>query len=102
MDLMTKIKERTAVVGVIGLGYVGLPLIIAFEKAGFPVIGFDLDEEKIKLLNGGKSYIKHIPSDRTKALLDNNRFRATTDFSLLRDADCIVICVPTPLNKQRE
>ncbi len=102
MDLMKKIQDKTAVVGVIGLGYVGLPLIMAFEKAGFPVIGFDLDGEKIKLLTEGRSYIKHIPSERVEALKENGRFRATTDFPLLRDADCIVICVPTPLNKQRE
>ncbi len=102
MDLMNKLKDKTAVVGVIGLGYVGLPLVMAFEKAGFPVIGFDLDGEKIKLLNEGKSYIKHIPSERTMTLKGNGHFRASTDFSLLRDADCIIICVPTPLNKQRE
>ncbi len=102
MELKNKINERKAVVGVIGLGYVGLPLVMAFEKAHFPVIGFDLDGEKVKLLTEGKSYIKHISADRIKALGDHGRFRATTDFSLLRDADCIIICVPTPLNKQRE
>ncbi len=102
MDLMNKLQDKTAVVGVIGLGYVGLPLVMAFEKAGFPVIGFDLDEEKIKHLNAGKSYIKHISAERITALREHDRFRATTDFSLLRDADCIIICVPTPLNKQRE
>jgi UDP-N-acetyl-D-glucosamine dehydrogenase len=102
MDLMTKLKDKTAVIGVVGLGYVGLPLVMAFEKAGFPVIGFDLDGVKIKLLNEGKSYIKHIPSERTMGLKEHGCFRATTDFSLLRDADCIIICVPTPLNKQRE
>ncbi len=102
MDLMNKIENRTAVVGVIGLGYVGLPLVLAFEKAGFSVIGFDLDGEKIRLLHEGKSYIKHIPSERTLALKEHGRFRATTDFSLLGEPDCIVICVPTPLNKQRE
>ena len=102
MDLGKKINNKTAVVGVIGLGYVGLPLVMAFEKAGFNVIGFDLDIKKIIQLNDGKSYIKHISPDRTKALREHNRFRATVDFSLLRDVDCIIICVPTPLNKQRE
>ncbi len=102
MELKKKIDERKAVIGVIGLGYVGLPLVMAFEKAHFPVIGFDLDGEKVKLLTEGKSYIKHISADRIKALGDHDRFRATTDFSLLRNADCIIICVPTPLNKQRE
>jgi UDP-N-acetyl-D-glucosamine dehydrogenase len=102
MDLGNKIKDKTAAVGVIGLGYVGLPLVMAFEKAGFRVVGFDLDEKKVAQLNVGKSYIKHISSDRTKALREHKRFRATTNFSLLRDVDCIIICVPTPLNKQRE
>ncbi|MFA5073590.1 MAG: nucleotide sugar dehydrogenase [Nitrospirota bacterium] len=102
MDLGTKIQERTARVGVVGLGYVGLPLVITFEKAGFPVIGFDLDEEKARQLHEGKSYIKHIPSDNIQRLLAKKRFLATTDFSLLGTVDCIVICVPTPLNKQRE
>lgn len=102
MDLMRKITDRTAVVGVIGLGYVGLPLTLAFEKAGFTVVGFDRDEEKVRLLNDGESYIRHIPVERTRALRENGRFRATSDFSLLAEADCIVICVPTPLNKQRE
>ena len=100
MDLMKKIQDRTAVVGIIGLGYVGLPLVIAFEKAGFPVIGFDLDGEKIRLLGEGKSYIKHISSERTMALKEHGRFRASADFSLLRDTDCVVICVPAPLDKQ--
>ncbi len=102
MDLGKKIEEKTAKVGVIGLGYVGLPLVMAFEKQGFNVIGFDLDEKKVVSLNEGKSYIKHIPSEHTAALRKNNRFHATKDFSLLRDVDCIIICVPTPLNKQRE
>lgn len=102
MDLVGKIKDKTAVVGVVGLGYVGLPLVMAFEKEGFSVVGFDLDDKKTKLLNEGKSYIKHIADEQAKGLIGHNRFRATTDFSLLRDADCIIICVPTPLNKQRE
>jgi UDP-N-acetyl-D-glucosamine dehydrogenase len=102
MDLVNKIKERSAAVGVIGLGYVGLPLLIEFGKAGFEVIGFDLDESKIKALNEGISYIKHIPSDGIKALKKKGNFRPTTDFSLLRNTDCIIICVPTPLTKYRE
>jgi UDP-N-acetyl-D-glucosamine dehydrogenase len=101
MDLMRKIADRTAVVGVIGLGYVGLPLALAFENAAFSVIGFDLDKVKVKLLNEGKSYIKHIPAEKTKTLIERGRFRAAADFSLLRDADCVIICVPTPLNRQR-
>ena len=102
MDLLDKIRNRRSVVGVIGLGYVGLPLIIEFGKAGFQVVGFDIDEKKIKYLQGGRSYIKHIPTGEIKALHKSGRFKATADFSLLRDTDCIVICVPTPLNKHRE
>src|SRR5512143_1487995 len=102
MDLMSKIHDKSASIGVIGLGYVGLPLIIAFEKAGFKVTGFDIDPEKIVLLNEGRSYIKHIPGERIKTLKERVKFHATTDFSLLKQMDCIIICVPTPLNKQRE
>jgi UDP-N-acetyl-D-glucosamine dehydrogenase len=89
-------------VGVIGLGYVGLPLILEFGKAGFPVIGIDSDGEKIKQLDNGKTYIKHISSERIQEAKKNGNFRATTGFSLLKDADCIIICVPTPVNKYRE
>ncbi len=102
MDLLQRIQKRDAIVGVIGLGYVGLPLVMAFEKAKFRVVGFDLDEEKVRLLNEGKSYIKHIAEEGTKALKERGLFHATTDFAQLRDVDCIIICVPTPLNKQRE
>ncbi len=102
MDISGKIKSRTAKIGVIGLGYVGLPLVIEFAKAGFPVTGFDTDEKKVSALNAGKSYIKHIPSEKVKALNKNNNFTATTDFKSLRKTDCIIICVPTPLNKHRE
>jgi UDP-N-acetyl-D-glucosamine dehydrogenase len=102
MNLMQKIQDRSATVGVIGLGYVGLPLVIAFEQAGYRVTGFDIDNEKISLLNEGKSYIKHISAEKIKMVKDSGKFRATTDFSLLHDTDCIIICVPTPLNKQRE
>src|SRR3990172_6948887 len=102
MDLLNKINDRSATVGVIGLGYVGLPLILEFGKAGVPVIGFDSDGEKIKQLDNGKTYIKHIPSERIQEAKKNGNFRATTGFSLLKDADCIIICVPTPVNKYRE
>lgn len=101
MDLPNKIKNRTANVGIIGLGYVGLPLVIEFVKAGFNVIGFDTDEKKTENLNAGKSYIKHIPAEKIK-VLNKTKFTATTDFKSLKRTDCIIICVPTPLNKHRE
>jgi UDP-N-acetyl-D-glucosamine dehydrogenase len=102
VDLLRKIENRNAIVGIIGLGYVGLPLIIEFGKAKFAVIGFDLDEKKIKSLNEGRSYIKHIQSKEIMSLKKSKKFKATTDFSLLKNVDCMVICVPTPLTRQME
>lgn len=98
--LLEKIKNKQAKVGVIGLGYVGLPLVIEFSKAGFPVTGFDIDPKKIELLKQGKSYIKHIDSSLISQCLKT--FSPTNDFSNLSHMDCIIICVPTPLNKYRE
>lgn len=100
MEVIDKINARVAKVGIIGLGYVGLPLLIEFCKAGFQVTGFDVDEEKIALLKEGKSYIKHIDSAIIKKNL--GRFSPTAEFSQLSEIDCIIICVPTPLNKYRE
>jgi UDP-N-acetyl-D-glucosamine dehydrogenase len=103
MDLLEAISKRTAAIGVIGLGYVGLPLIIEFHKQGFPVTGFDIDSKKVNLLNEEKGYIKHIDvSPLFSDPPERRRFKATTDFSGLADMDCILICVPTPLNKNRE
>ena len=101
-DVVSRIKDRTAAVGVIGLGYVGLPLVIAFSRAGFRVRGFDLDEKKIGSLSEGRSYIRHIPSELIRELKEKGRFSATTDFSFLRETDCVIICVPTPLTRHRE
>lgn len=101
MTIENRIASRTAKIGVIGLGYVGLPLVIAFCKAGFSVTGFDVDAEKVEMLNHGQSYIRHINlGSLDQGALQN--FVPTTDFSLLRDMDCIIVCVPTPLNKYRE
>lgn len=100
--LIQKIKERNASVGIIGLGYVGLPLVIEFHKAGFPVTGFDIDKKKVEMLNSSKSYIKHILTENIKKLIADGRFNATTDFSQLKEVDCVIICVPTPLDEHRE
>jgi UDP-N-acetyl-D-glucosamine dehydrogenase len=100
MDLKNKILSREAKIGVIGLGYVGLPLIIEFVKAGFEVTGFDVDKSKVDFLRAGKSYIKQISEDSIKEILP--KFDPATEFSKLADMDAIVICVPTPLNKNRE
>ena len=98
-ELLEKIRSRQALVGVIGLGYVGLPLVLEFSRAGFRVTGFDIDHGKVDLLAKGESYIRHIDSARIKEL---KSFSATSDFSRLKAMDCIVICVPTPLNANRE
>jgi len=100
VELKEKIISREANIGVIGLGYVGLPLIIEFVKAGFCVTGFDIDTGKVSALKSGRSYIKHISSESIEGILP--RFEPTTDFSKLSMMDAIVICVPTPLNKNRE
>ena len=100
--LLDKINSNSAVIGVIGLGYVGLPLALEFAENNFNVIGFDVDEKKIPVLNSGKSYIKHIAEDRIKHSVDSRKFEATSNFSLLTSCDAVLICVPTPLNEHRE
>jgi len=100
-QLIRKIRDKSAVVAIIGMGYVGLPLTLRFSDTGFRVIGLDIDAEKIEKLNRGESYIRHIPSAAVAAARANG-FAATSDFSRLREADAIIICVPTPLGKYRE
>jgi UDP-N-acetyl-D-glucosamine dehydrogenase len=89
-------------VGIIGLGYVGLPLLYTFHQAGLTVYGFDVDKSKIESIQNGESYIKHFDDSQIKALSNSDRCIVTTDFSKLRDVDCILICVPTPLDHHRE
>ncbi|HAA05589.1 MAG TPA: nucleotide sugar dehydrogenase, partial [Syntrophobacteraceae bacterium] len=101
-DLLARIQNKEAVVGIIGLGYVGLPLLIQFGKAGFPVIGFDIDKKKIEALLRRESYIKHIPIEPVTELLDQQRLDITTSFERLKEADCVLICVPTPLTDKLE
>ena len=100
--LEQKIRDKKAVVGVIGLGYVGLPLLNAFIKAGFTTMGFDIDQRKVDALLKGQSYIKHIPSEMIASWLASKQFEPTSDMSRLKEADCILICVPTPLNESRD
>lgn len=102
MDLIEKIKSRTARIGIIGLGYVGLPLVIRHCEEGFRVTGFDIDLKKVEKLNRGESYIRHIPSEKIKIIRGKKIFEATTDYSKLKDMDCVIICVPTPLKKNKE
>jgi len=100
--LLDKIESKKALIGIVGLGYVGLPLVREFTRGGMPVLGFDIDPSKVKSLQAGKSYIEHIPSETVKGMLDTGLFKATTDFDRLKEPDVIIICVPTPLTKQRE
>ena len=100
--LLEKIKKRTVKVGVIGLGYVGLPLALEFANKDMQTVGFDTDVKKSKLLLNGKSYIKHVPNDRIKSVIKLKTFDATSDFSRLTEVDVIIICVPTPLGEHRE
>jgi UDP-N-acetyl-D-glucosamine dehydrogenase len=100
MHLREKIGKREAEIGIIGLGYVGLPLVLAFCRAGFRVTGFDVDPAKVKVLDEGGSYIKHIDPEQIREC--GAAFGPTTDFSVLARMDCIIACVPTPLNKNRE
>jgi UDP-N-acetyl-D-glucosamine dehydrogenase len=100
-EAMIRLREKTANIGIIGLGYVGLPLALLFSEEGFPVTGFDIDNKKIDLLTSSQSYISRIPSGDI-ALARDHGFKATTDFSCISGMDAIVICVPTPLNSVRE
>ncbi len=100
--LLGKIHERNAVVGVVGMGYVGLPLAMAFREMGFRVMGFDVDPDKVKALNAGNSYITHIPDALVASMLDGGGFEATDLFYRGGEADALILCVPTPLTRQRE
>ncbi len=99
---LERVASRRAVVGVIGLGYVGLPLVLIYEEAGFNVIGFDVDAEKASRLTAGDSYIRHIGPDRVKKAFVGGKAKAVSDFSSLAECDAILVCVPTPLGKHRE
>src|SRR5271169_6651244 len=89
-------------IGIIGCGYVGLPLALRFADEGQRVTGFDTDKSKVDKLNAGQSYIQHIPADKIREHVQGKRFQATTDFAKLRDMDAVLICVPTPLDERRE
>ncbi len=100
-SLVAKIQRREARIGVIGMGYVGLPLVKTFLKKGFEVVGFDIDAKKVRMLDRGVSYIKHVTGEDLKSYLRENKFRATTDFSRLAEVDAVIICVPTPLDAHK-
>ena len=100
--LPNRINTKRAVIGVIGLGYVGLPLVRAFTAAGFRCLGFDIDQSKVDRLNAGQSYIGHLDCSELASLIREKRFEPTADIRRLSEADCIIICVPTPLNDSRD
>jgi UDP-N-acetyl-D-glucosamine dehydrogenase len=101
MDIVANLKGRRSVIGIVGLGYVGLPLVLRYCEVGFKVIGFDVDSDKISRLNAGQSYIEHISSAAIEQAIDAG-FVATAEFSRIREVDAIILCVPTPLNAHRE
>ena len=99
--LKQRISSGSAVVGIYGLGYVGLPLALRFSEVGIKVVGFDIDESKVTRLNNGKSYIERLQAQEIIAAQQNG-FEATSDFSRTKEVDALIICVPTPLNVYRE
>lgn len=101
MNLKNIIDNREAQIGVIGLGYVGLPLAIEFVHAGFTVTGIDIDELRVKTLNEGNNYIQDVSDKHLRDAVENNKFSASAEFSVIKNLDCVIICVPTPLNKQK-
>ncbi len=100
--LLASIHAKSAKVGVIGLGYVGLPLVRAFVEAGFRTLGFDVDEHKVQLLQRGQCYIKHLPGDWIAACVADGRFEPTAAMQRLAEPDALLICVPTPLTESRD
>ena len=97
-----RVEKKDIVVGVLGLGYVGLPLAREFATAGLRVVGFDIDENKVRVLNTGRSIIKHVPHEQVRRMVKTGRFRATSDMAQLRKVDAVLVCVPTPLTENRE
>ncbi|UCC99121.1 MAG: nucleotide sugar dehydrogenase [Phycisphaerales bacterium] len=97
-----RVEKKHVVVGVLGLGYVGLPLAREFANTGLKVVGFDIDEKKVRILNSGRSIIKHVPHAQVRQIVKTGRFRATTDMTRLKTVDAILVCVPTPLTENRE
>src|SRR4051794_34870450 len=100
--LLQKIKDKTAVIGVVGLGYVGLPLAVEKAKAGFNVIGFNILQNRVDMVNKGINYIGDVVDEELKELVSDGTLRATTDYSLISDVDAVAICVPTPLDQYQQ
>ena len=101
-QIISLITEKRAHIGVIGLGYVGLPLLVEFARSGYESVGFEVDADKAAQINSGNSYIGDVPADVLKELVDQKLLRATIDFNCLKECDAVIICVPTPLRKTKE
>ncbi len=101
-QLIQKIKNKESLIGIIGLGYVGLPLVARFAEEGFKILGFDVDPKKVNQLKNSKSYLKAVPSSKISQFIRDGKFDVTDDFSRLGEPDCILICVPTPLSDKME
>ena len=101
-ELEKKIKDKKAKIGIIGMGYVGIPLGLEFAGTGFSVTGFDKDSARVKEINSGKQVMKHIPAKSMKEFVKKNNGSSTTEFSEIRDMDCLIICVPTPLDEHEQ
>jgi UDP-N-acetyl-D-glucosamine dehydrogenase len=101
-SLLSRIESRDALIGVVGMGYVGLPLAVAFGETGFSVLGFDVDEEVVRGVRGGRSHVGDVPDDTVASAVATGRLAATDDLERLSEPDVIVICVPTPLSKTEE
>ena len=102
VNMISKIKACQSTVGVVGLGYVGLPLVLSFSKPGFKLIGFDVDNKKVDSLLAGESYIRHIEATSLQPIIESQQFVPTTDFGLINTCDAVLLCVPTPLSENRE
>jgi UDP-N-acetyl-D-glucosamine dehydrogenase len=100
--LINRLNNRTASIGILGLGYVGLPLALRYLEVGYPVLGLDIDQGKVEKLMAGESYIRHISARSIVSALESGHFEATADFSKAKKADALILCVPTPLNRHRE
>lgn len=101
-ELLEKIRSKTAILGVVGLGYVGLPLAVEKAKAGYKVIGFDINDKKVQMVNEGTNYIEDIMDSELREVVNKGLLKATSDYSYIRDIDCIAICVPTPLDVNKQ
>ena len=101
-QLLNKIETKTATIGVVGLGYVGLPLAVEKAKAGYKVVGFDIQQKRVDMVNSGVNYIGDVVDEELAEMVESGRFMATTDYSLIREVDAVAICVPTPLDKYQQ